>query len=341
MYSPHHYQSKFSYYLKHILAGAIPNAVYRRKAERLLAGTNALADPRLQKRLRYYIRLDKPFCLDASANTLEKIDSSKHSAYFYDLRESARCFPPDRCFYHLFGDVTEVPEKPCLVKSRPIGSYNHNSVLMKFNRIRHFNFIHDEIRFREKIPAVVWRGKAKPHRFRSDVVSRYYRHPECDIGQSNPVPAGCDRRMQVPFMPIREQLAYRYVLSMEGNDVATNLKWIMASNSLCLMRKPRFETWFMEGTLIPGYHYVELRNDHADLVDQISYYNDHPEEAERIIANANAYVQQFMDPNVEKLLELLVLSRYFELSGQMHSHSPVVFPRQYDPSVESSLTGIL
>ncbi|MDE4959522.1 glycosyl transferase family 90, partial [Francisella tularensis subsp. holarctica] len=58
------------------------------------------------------------------------------------------------------------------------------------------------------------------------------------------------------FLSIQDQIKYKYIVSIEGYDVATNLKWIMNSNSLCFMNKPKYETWFMEGTLIPNHHYV-------------------------------------------------------------------------------------
>lgn len=118
------------------------------------------------------------------------------------------------------------------------------------------------------------------------------------------------------FMSVDEQLNYQFVVSVEGVDVATNLKWIMASNSLCLMRRPRFETWFMEGTLVPGYHYVQLRDDHSDLLENVEYYRQHPNEAEAIIANANRYVAQFMDSKREELIALLVVEKYLQLSDQ-------------------------
>lgn len=105
---------------------------------------------------------------------------------------------------------------------------------------------------------------------------RYGDHPLCNIGcvrhkEATPEPYLRD------FLTIEEQLGYQFIVSVEGIDVATNLKWIMASNSLCLMRRPRFETWFMEGTMIPGYHYVELRDDFSDLPEKVAYYRDNPE----------------------------------------------------------------
>ena len=41
----------------------------------------------------------------------------------------------------------------------------------------------------------------------------------------------------------------------------------------------------------------------------------HTEEALQIIKNANAYVDQFKDFKREKLISLLVLDKYFSLSG--------------------------
>ena len=49
-----------------------------------------------------------------------------------------------------------------------------------------------------------------------------------------------------------DNLNYKFILAIEGYDVATNLKWIMSSNSLAVMPRPTYATWFMEGTLIPG-----------------------------------------------------------------------------------------
>ncbi len=118
-------------------------------------------------------------------------------------------------------------------------------------------------------------------------------------------------------MSIDEQLRNKFIISIEGNDVATNLKWIMSSNSLCLMRRPRFETWFMEGALVPGHHYVLLKDDFSDLEEKLDYYRSSPEEAIGIIQNANAYVEQFKDPVLEQLLGVLVMQRYFTLTNQM------------------------
>jgi hypothetical protein len=83
------------------------------------------------------------------------------------------------------------------------------------------------------------------------------------------------------------------------------------------MVKPTYETWFMEGLLIPNHHYVLLKDDYSDLEEKIKYYSEHIDEALTIIKNANGHVEQFKDQKREDAISLLVLKKYFEKSGQL------------------------
>ncbi|MDF5490817.1 glycosyl transferase family 90, partial [Vibrio parahaemolyticus] len=118
------------------------------------------------------------------------------------------------------------------------------------------------------------------------------------------------------FMSIEEQLQYKFLLCIEGNDVATNLKWAMSSNSLVIMSKPKYETWFMEGKLEAGIHYVEVQDDYSDLPEKMDYYLANEQEALAIIENAHQWVEQFKDKRKERLISLMVADKYFTLSHQ-------------------------
>ncbi|GAA0758432.1 glycosyl transferase family 90 [Psychroflexus lacisalsi] len=121
----------------------------------------------------------------------------------------------------------------------------------------------------------------------------------------------------VSRMTIEEQLNYKFILSLEGNDVASNLKWVMSSNSLAVMPKPKFETWFIEGKLIPNFHYILIKDDYSDLEECLNYYIQNPEEALQINENAKAYVAQFQNKFNEDLLSLLVMKKYFKKTKQL------------------------
>ena len=203
---------------------------------------------------------------------------------------------------------------PSIVKSRPIAGDNANSVLLKLDRVRHFLFVNDRISYADKLNKVVFRGligqfdshNLKQNRY--DFVQKFFGNPLFNIGVIDKnIP-----QWHTTKMTINEHLAYKFIMALEGNDVASNLKWIMSSNSIAVMPRPKYETWFMEGTLIPDYHYIEVAPDYSDLEAKISYYIQHPHEAEAIIAHAHAHVARFRNARREYIVSQLVLSKYFE-----------------------------
>jgi hypothetical protein len=229
-------------------------------------------------------------------------------SYYIDMKEMLAYFNDDLLFDYLPGDIQVVPEKPAFVKSRPITTENINSILLKINKVRHYHFIKDNVNYDTKEDLLVWRGAChQPHR--QFFIEHYHAHELCNVGDVRDSMIGTP--LYKPFMSIKEQLNYKFILSIEGNDVATNLKWIMSSNSVCFMTEPKFETWFMEGALIAGKHYVQLKDDYSDLQEKVVYYLNHPNEAKNIIKNANSYVDQFKNTGREKLISFLVMQKYF------------------------------
>ena len=110
-------------------------------------------------------------------------------------------------------------------------------------------------------------------------------------------------------------------MCVEGVDVATNLKWVMSSNSIAIMPRPKIESWFMENKLIPEKHYIEIKDDYSDLESKIKYYVKKPEKCKIIIKNANQYVSQFKNKSREDLISLLVIEKYFHFTGQQEKTS--------------------
>jgi hypothetical protein len=306
---------KTRYYLEQTMRRATPSALLRRRRHRLLRQRDRCDEGSLEERVAYYNRVPGPFELGPDAVTARQIAIRKRRTYAFDLLEYFRMFPPGLRLHCRFGDNLYNPETPTIVKSRPIAPPNENAVLMNLNRVRHFVATDDPLPFREKRDVLVWRGAAY-YPNRQWVVERFCDHPLCDVGRTNPAPDGSAPPWIKPRMSIGEQLRCKFILSIEGNDVATNLKWIMSSHSLCFMTEPHYETWFMEGRLEPGVHYVRLEDDYRDLEEKIEYYRRHTGEAEQIVENARAYRAQFENRLREDLIALRVLETYFEHSGQ-------------------------
>ncbi|MCW8329585.1 lipopolysaccharide A protein [Photobacterium sp. SDRW27] len=305
--------SKLTFYANGILRECIPGAYYRNQLAKKLQKADDYDASYITQRVNYYLKHENVFDVGSKAVRANDLSYKHKSAYYFDLREYLHYFPEHLKFAYRFGDKTHIEANPTIVKARPIAGENANSVLINLDKCRHFNFITDPYSFTEKKDILVWRGGVY-RQHRKDFIQAFYNHPMCDVGQTNkPVE---DVPWQKGYMGIEEQLQHKFILCVEGNDVATNLKWAMSSNSLCMMNKPKFETWFMEGTLKAGVHYVELADDYSDLEEKLQYYAEHTDEALKIIDNAHKYVAQFQDKEREDLIALLVLKKYFELSQQ-------------------------
>ena len=184
---------------------------------------------------------------------------------------------------------------------------------MKLNEVRHFYFLKDKINFHGKKNMAVWRGNSSNSIARINFIKNYYNVSIFDVGQHNPK---VNKPWFKGYMPIYKQLNYKFIFCIEGADTATNIKWVMSSNSLCVMPKPKYETWFMEGKLIKDFHYIEVEDDFSNAERKIRFYMKNIDKCLKIIENANCYTEQFKDPKLEKLISLLVLDKFFEKSNQ-------------------------
>lgn len=311
-----HKNIKLLYYAKNALLLLIPRWCFQNRLQGMILPKAKDDIDYLKKRVNYYNKLKDTSALPKKVKSLHDLKrGKKHTTYFFDSYEVTRYFKSKLLVNFEFGDVTKVPKIPSLVKSRPIEGNNQNSVLLKLNKVRHFIFVNDTNPFKSKKNILIGRGGVsdkKPKRIA--FYKLYFNHPLCDLGQTN-------QNSKYHFwykkkMSIEKHLKYKFILCLEGIDVSSNLKWVMSSNSIAVMTKPQFETWFMEGQLLPDYHYIQIKDDYSDLEERLKYFIDNPEKCIRIIQNANTHVEQFKNRRREKLISLMVLRKYFTKTQQ-------------------------
>ena len=347
--------AKIIYNLKGIgrmlLPRAIPQALLESKLKSIFTLDARTLDS-IAARVAHYHKLNahfspKPFALPSTKPVRDtivpphfgylrdnKLSKDHSSVYFYDSYQWTRCFPDHFVWNYEFSDVNYYLTTPAITKTRPIDSRvevaleskasldtdtcappqtNHTSILLQLEKHRHFSFIHDPIPYEKKRDLLFFRG-ACPQEHRSRFLHQYFSHPLCDLGHTG----GADEHPTYtkPKIPKKAHLHYKFLLSLEGNDVASNLKWILGSNSLCIMPKPRYESWFMEEKLEANVHYALLNDDYGNLDSLLEFFIAHPKDAQEIIHNANTYCQAFQNPRIEEACNLLVLRKYFYLSDQ-------------------------
>ena len=110
-------------------------------------------------------------------------------------------------------------------------------------------------------------------------------------------------------MNLQQLLRHKFLLSIEGNDVATNLKWILYSRSVPFCPPFTIQSWILEDQLIPYTHYIPIRADFEDLEEKIEWAKNNPRQCEDIAEQGRKYISQFLDIKqehdiIEKMLVL-------------------------------------
>ena len=312
--------SNLKYYIRSYLREYTPKIFSQMQLNRILRQLDQRQDKgEIMRRVNYYCKLDKGSNFNRQmwsdkAIMLQDQPVTGQKTYYFDAMEYARYFSQDLRWILDAGDKPYVAPEPAIVKNRPIVEHNENSVILNLDKNRHFLFVRDNKPWRDKKNMTIFRGDLGPRKENRDVfMNRWYGHPMVDAASTN-------RSEQHPEwqrekLTIGDHLDFKFIMSLEGNDVASNLKWIMSSNSIAVTPCLTQETWFMEGTLIPNYHYIEVKPDFSDLEERLTYYIEHPDEAEAIIQHAHEYISQFRDEKREKLISVLVLKKYFDITN--------------------------
>lgn len=301
------------YYINGFLRILLPPACnLDKKIDRLYKSLSKHDLQPVESRVDYYCNFQKTRVTTHNEIKDLKIPVSP-KAYFFDTYEYARYFDKGLGINYVFGDVNTHLPYPAITKTRPIQKTPSNNVLLKLDKVRHFILVKDSTPFSKKKDILFGRGHiTQDHRVK--FYAKYFSNPMCDLGQVNR--NGGNPEWIKPKVSIGEHLNYKFILSLEGNDVATNLKWIMSSNSLAVAPYMRMESWYMEGLLQPDVHYVSVNEDYSNLSSQLQFYIDHPEAAREILRNAREYRAQFENTTREDLISLLVLKKFFQNIGQ-------------------------
>jgi hypothetical protein len=268
-------------------------------------------------------------CMFSGLSNPNSIGSTycKDAYSFINTTEASRRGRDDAAHWLFgFGDrIAELGNQlPIITKARPslLSSDHPKTPLWLLNKNRHYGELdryHNEVvrgekgevPWSEKIPKLFWRGSTTGNRagqagHRLDFLTQWVHHNDekIDIGFNNIV--AMTSKFQREYIEryyskkgkeaegresLHDMNRYKYLLSIEGNDVASGLKWMLYSNSVVFMARPTVATWAMEDLLIPFVHYIPVANDYSNLLAMVHWAEEHDDACQEISRRATEYIE--------------------------------------------------
>lgn len=215
----------------------------------------------------------------------------------------------DKNILFRWGDWTEPLNKNNFYITKAKTITDTCGIILKLNEGRHWKNItvvnQNDIDFKHKKNILIWRGtttgvNGEYETNRLLAVKTLFNKDACDVGFSACCQGQNPRSLLKNNIDMKTLLTYKYHLVLEGNDVASGLKWQLYSNSVVFMRKPTKVSWAMEDMLEPFIHYIPIKDDFSDVGEMIEWANNNQEKCETIANNASIFIEQFLNPEDRK-----------------------------------------
>ena len=107
---------------------------------------------------------------------------------------------------------------------------------------------------------------------------------------------------------------YKALISIEGNDVSTSLKWMLFSRSVVLMPQPTKTSYAMEELLKPWVHFIPINSNLTNLEERVQWIKHNDKEAQKIAERGTIFMHDLLfhgSSSVDnKLIESKIIERY-------------------------------
>jgi hypothetical protein len=218
--------------------------------------------------------------------------------------------------------------EPCLHRPYPslstlsLFTQRNNKILSpiiwKLNTERHWKPLHQvkkaDIPWRLKRNQAIFRGvltgylgesggsnlKRCQGNSRCHFVLEHYDSAFLNVGLTDLLDVGMDRQIQgvellKDMKSMEDMLEYKMIISLEGNDVSSGLKWQLLSRSVVIMaHPPTFTSWAMEELLEAWVHYVPMDAQGSNAEEMVSWVLEHDEQAQQIAERATLFMEDMV-----------------------------------------------
>lgn len=214
------------------------------------------------------------------------------------------------------------------------------SIIWKVETIRHWEPIEpsrmEDIQWEEKESVAIWRGAFTGNghaRSSMPEIDHCRQNQRCRFVlehiNSKIIDAGIDDtvgliadtingvKITKSRLSMKKIQSYKVIISFEGNDVASGLKWNLLSRSVVLMPKPTRTSWAMEELLEPWKHYIPMNENGTNAEEMVQWVIDNDQKAKQISQRATLFMHDLLyhpdSEREEREVKEEIIRRYQEL----------------------------
>jgi hypothetical protein len=115
------------------------------------------------------------------------------------------------------------------------------------------------------------------------------------------------------FLSIQEQLRYKYQILVDGNSSAySHAYWTYLSSSVVFKEESKEIQWY-NLALEPFVHYIPVKENFSDLIEQLQWAKENDEKAHEIAMNATKFAEENLSYEDVLLYVYLLLTEYAKL----------------------------
>jgi len=117
-----------------------------------------------------------------------------------------------------------------------------------------------------------------------------------------------------PFLTPYQQAEYKYIINLDGHVSAFRLSLEMSMGCCILLVDSKYELWF-KSMIKPMVHYVPIKSDLSDLIEQIKWCRENDTKVEEIAKNAKEFYIKYLqkDGILDYLQKILIdLKKYIK-----------------------------
>lgn len=134
---------------------------------------------------------------------------------------------------------------------------------------------------------MLWIGNTQTHPNRNKIIEYSEQHPDIIEAYNTYVDQAVSGKKDIPYISLIDHAKYKYLIDIEGRGYSGRIKMLLFTKRLLFIQDRQWKSYY-HFELEPYKHFIPVKNDLSDLMDQIKFVEQQGEDYYNNITQ-NAY----------------------------------------------------